>query len=84
MIEKLMDPERSYGEPDYSRFSGQISQLQQALSEHLTPQAREQLTQLADAYIRRETAALSDAFADGFWTAAKLVLDLHRRETTQP
>ena len=82
MIEKLMNPERSYGEPDYSRFSGQISQLQQALSEHLTPQAREQLTQLADAYIRRETAALSDAFADGFWAGLELMLEFHQRNRT--
>lgn len=84
MIEKLMNPERPYGEPDYSKLTEQINQLQCSISAQLPPQSQNEMEQLADAYIRRETAALSDAFADGFWTAAKLVLDLHQRETTQP
>ena len=82
MIEKLMNSERPYGEPAYSIFSGQISQLQQALSEQLMPQAKEQLGQLADTYIRREAAALSDAFADGFWTGLELILEFCQRNRT--
>lgn len=84
MIEKLMNPERPYGEPDYSKLTEQINHLQCSISAQLPPQSQSEMAQLADTYIRRETAALSDAFTDGFWTAAKLVLDLHRRETTQP
>ena len=82
MIEKLMNPERLYGEPAYSKFSGQIGQLQQTLSEHLTQQGRVQLEKLADTYIRREAAALSDAFADGFWTGLELILEFCQRNRT--
>lgn len=83
MIERLMNPERPYGEPAYSEFSEQINQLQQAISEQLSPQTKEHLEQLADTYIRRETAALHDAFADGFCAAIQLMLDLYRRDTTE-
>lgn len=82
MIEKLIDPERPYGEPAYSVFSRQISQLEQALSEQMTPQARIQLEQMADTYMRRETAALSDAFADGFWKGLELMLEFYQRNRT--
>lgn len=83
MIEKLMNPERPYGEPDYSKLSEQIHQLQQTISVHLTTEGQKQMEQLADTYIRRETAALSDAFADGFWTAVELMLELYQRKLTQ-
>lgn len=83
MIEKLMDPERPYGEPAYSKLSEQIHQLQQAISVQLMPENQKQMEQLADAYIRRETAALSDAFADGFWTAVELMMELYQRKLTQ-
>ena len=35
MIERLMDMERSYGEPEYSKLSHQITQLRQALEQQL-------------------------------------------------
>lgn len=84
MIEKLMNPERPYGEPDYSKLTDQIDQLRCSISAQLSPQSQNEMEQLAEAYIRRETAALSDAFTDGFWAAVKLVLELYRREPTQP
>ena len=62
MIEKMIDPERPYGGLAYGKFSKQINQLQRTISEQLTPQAKAQLEQLSDTYIRRETAALHDAF----------------------
>lgn len=83
MIEKLMNPERPYGEPAYSKLSEQIHQLQQAISAQLTTEDQKQMEQLADAYIRRETAVLSDAFADGFWTAVELMMELYQRKLTQ-
>ena len=82
MIEKLMNPERSYGEPDYGHLSEQISQLQHSISTQLLPQNQNQMEQLADAYIRRETAALHDAFADGFWTGLELMLEFYQRDRT--
>lgn len=82
MIEKLMNPERPCGEPEYGRLSEQISQLQHSISAQLLPQNQNQLEQLADAYIRRETAALHDAFADGFWTGLELMLEFYQRDRT--
>ncbi len=84
MIERLMNPERPYGEPAYSKFSEQINQLQQAISGQLAPQAKEHLEQLTDMYIRRETAALHDAFSEGFRAAIQLMLDLYRKGVIQP
>ena len=81
MIEKLMNPERPYGEAAYSALSKEINRLQQIIAEQLPPQSYGQLEQLSDAYIRRETAALHDAFADGFWTGLELLLEFHQRKT---
>lgn len=82
MIEKLMDPERPYGEPQYSRLSEQINHLQHSISAQLPPQDQNQMEQFADAYIRRETAALHDAFVDGFWTGLELMLEFYQRNRT--
>ena len=82
MIEKLMNPERPYGEPDYSKLTEQINQLRGSISTQLPPQSQNEMEQLADAYIRRETAALSDAFADGFWAGLELMLEFRQRNRT--
>lgn len=82
MIEKLMNPEHPYGEPQYSRLSEQINQLQQSISAQLPLQNQKQMEQLADAYIRRETAVLHDAFADGFWTGLELMLEYYQKDRT--
>ena len=82
MIEKLMNPERPYGEPVYSKLTDQIDQLRCSISAQLPPQSQNEMAQLADTYIRRETAALSDAFADGFWAGLELMLEFHQRNRT--
>lgn len=79
MIERLMNPERPYGEPEYSRLSEQITQLKQELIIQLDQEGRERLEQLTDAYLRQENAVLRDAFADGFWSAVELMLEFQRR-----
>jgi len=80
MIERLMDLERPYGEPEYSRLSEQITQLKQELIIQLDQEGRERLEQLSDTYIRQATVILRDAFADGFWSAVELMLEYKQRK----
>lgn len=79
MIERLINLERPYGEPEYSRLSEQITQLKQGLIIQLDQEGRNRLEQLTDAYLRQENAVLRDAFADGFWSAVELMLEFQRR-----
>ncbi len=75
MIERLMDMERPYGEPEYSRLAREIIQLQKTLESQLEEKGIACLEQLSDAYIRQGSAALTDAFADGFRCAIEIMLD---------
>lgn len=80
MIEQLMNPERPYGEPEYSKLLAEISQLKAALCGQLTHEGQRWLEQLTDVYMRQENAVLHDAFSEGFWTAVKLMLEFERRQ----
>ena len=80
MIERLVNLERPYGEPEYSKLSAQISQLKQQLCSQLSPQGKDWLEQMTDTFMRQEPLILRDAFADGFWTAVELMLELQQRK----
>lgn len=80
MIERLINLERPYGEPEYSRLSEQIMRLKQELITQLDQEGKDKLEELADTYIRQETVILCDAFADGFWSAIELMLEFHQRK----
>lgn len=80
MIERLINLERPYGEPEYSKLSKQITMLQEQLAKQLNQEGKEWLEQLSDAYIRQSTAILYGAFADGFWSAVELMLEFQHRE----
>ncbi len=80
MIERLMNLERPYGEPEYSNLSEQITQLKQELNIQLDQEGKKGLERLSDTYIRQETVILRDAFADGFWSAIELMLEFHQRK----
>ncbi len=75
MIERLMNLERPYGEPEYSKLSKEISKLKESLCDKLDQDGRNLLEQMTDACARRETNVLRDAFADGFWAAVELMLE---------
>lgn len=81
MIERLMDLERPYGEPEYSKLGEQITRLMQQLCAQLDQPGKEWLEQLSDAYALQENTVLRDAFSDGFWTAAELCLEFHLRRS---
>lgn len=81
MIERLMNLERPYGEPEYSKLSAQIGQLKQQLCGQLNQEGKDRLEQLTDIVMRQEHLILCDAFADGFWTAVELMLDFQQRKS---
>lgn len=81
MIERLMNLERPYGEPEYSRLAEEITRLKQQLSGQLNQEGVQCLEQLTDFYVRQETSVLRDAFADGFWSAVELMLEFQCRKT---
>ena len=80
MIERLVDLERQYGEPEYSKLSKQIIVLQEKLKKQLGPEGKEWLEQLCDAYIRQGTVILYDVFADGFWSAVDIMVEYLRHK----
>ena len=81
MIERLMNLERPYGEPEYSKLSAQTNQMKKQLFEQLNQEGKDWLEQLLDTFMRQEHLVLCDAFADGFWTAIELMLEFQQRES---
>lgn len=81
MIERLMNPEKSYGEPEYSKMAKQITRLRWMIEEQLSPEGKALVEQLSDIYIRQGNAMLSDAFIDGFCTAIELVMEFQQRRS---
>ena len=82
MIERLIDLECPYGEPEYSKLALEINRLKQQLSQQVDQEGVRWLEQLADLYAQQETAVLRDAFADGFWSALELMFEFQRGRRT--
>lgn len=78
MIEQLMNPERMYGEPEYSKISRHISDMKQKMAGQLDHEGLALLEEISDSCIRQGNVMLRDAFVDGFCTAIELVLDFHK------
>ena len=76
MIERLMQAEARYGEPEYSQKSAEIDQITRALYEILDADEKQRLAQLEEAYQAREAAAIRSAFQEGFCAAVRLALDV--------
>lgn len=81
MIKQLVNTERPYGEPEYSKQSAEIARLKKLLCDQLGQTGQVWLEHLTDAYMRQETAVLHDAFADGFCSAVELMLEVQRRKS---
>lgn len=75
MIEKLINPELRYGEPEYSQLGEEINEMKRRLSCQLDQGGKDLLEELMDTYIRQGNTGLRDAFTDGFCTAMKLMLE---------
>jgi len=82
MIERLMNQEFRYGEPEYSHLEKEIQEMKDVLAKQLDEEGWKLLDQLSSAYIRQGHAMLNNAFADGFCTAVKLMMDviLHEKK----
>ena len=78
MIERLMDMERSYGEPEYGRLSQQITQLRRTLERQLDQEGLADLERLSDGYIRQGGILLRSGFTEGFCCAVELMLEYHK------
>ena len=82
MIEKLMNPELPYGEPEYSEIGKEINSLMERLAEKLDADDRPLLEQLADLHVHQANAVAEDTYVAGFCAAVDLMLDyLRHRET---
>lgn len=79
MISKLMNQESPCGEPEYSKISTQMEELQQKLRELLPPESQNLLERLTSASVRRENVLAEDEFVEGFCTAAAMALELYKR-----
>lgn len=73
VIDRLMDCERSYGEPEYSQLAEKASRIQQELALTLESSENALLQQLIDIYTEQYMPIVRDAFREGFCTAANLL-----------
>ena len=81
MIEKLMNPEFPYGEPEYSEIGREINDLMERLSVGMNQEEITLLERLADLHTHRANTVARATFISGFCTAIDLTLDyLRRRE----
>jgi len=74
-----MNQEGPCGEPEYSKISAQVEELQQKLRELLPPESWDLLERLTNASVRRENVLAEDEFVEGFCTAAAMALELYER-----
>ena len=81
MIEKMMNPELPYGEPEYSEIGREINDLMERLAAKMEAGDRPLLEQLADLHAHRANVVAEDTYVAGFCAAVDLVLDyLRHRE----
>ena len=71
-----MDLEKRYGEPEYSRLTEEISQIQNTLAKLLSADGKALLTKLCDAYAQQNVSIMEDIFTEGFCTAVELAADM--------
>lgn len=84
MIEHLLESEKRFGEPEYSRATAESLQASEALSRRLATERAAWLEKLSESYIRREQAIMEGAFREGFYRAALLVADVLAYRAEQP
>ena len=76
MIEHLLEYEKRFGEPEYSRATAEILRVSEALAHRLDTEGAAWLEKLSESYIRRERAIMEGAFREGFCRAALLAADV--------
>lgn len=81
MIERLMNQELRYGEPEFSKAEDKILKLQQELSTLLSEDGQRLLSQLTDEYIHQGNIMMNDVFIAGFCAAVEVMLDFLHHKT---
>ena len=84
MIEHLLESEKRFGEPEYSRATAEILRASETLSHLLDTEGAAWLEKLSESYIRRERTIMEGAFRDGFCRAALLAADVLAYRSEQP
>ena len=79
MIERLMNPELPYGEPEYSEISREINALMERLGEGMDADGRTLLGRLADLHTHRANVVAESTYIAGFCAAVDLMMDYLRR-----
>lgn len=73
IIERLMDREYPYGEPEFSQLGKEASAIREVLSAQLDETGQSLLEDLADLEMERCVKAEDDAFEEGFCSGVKLM-----------
>ena len=82
MIKQLMNPERPYGEPEYSEIGKEINSLMEKIAAQMDADSRKLLEQMADLHTHRANIVAEATYIAGFCAAIDLMLDyLRQRET---
>lgn len=73
IIERLMDRECPYGEPEFSQLGKEVSAISTTLSAQLDEGGQKLLDGLRDLEMQRIVLAQEDAFEEGFCSGVKLM-----------
>ena len=84
MIEHLLEYEKRFGEPEYSRATAEILRVSEALAHRLDTEGAAWLEKLSESYIQREQTIMESAFREGFCRAALLAADVLAYRAERP
>lgn len=80
IIDRLMDKEYRYGDPEDSRLGKEVASIASTLSTQLDESGKKLLENLLDLEIRRTILVQEDAFTIGVCTGVKLMCEVQACE----
>lgn len=76
IIERLMDQEYRYGDPEYSKLGKEASAISATLSTQLDESGKKLLEELLDIEMQRNVLVQEDAFAIGVCTGVMFICEV--------
>lgn len=76
IIERLMDQEYRYGDPEYSRLGKEASAISATLSTQLDESGKKLMEELLDIEMQRNVLVQEDAFAIGVCTGVMFMCEV--------
>lgn len=76
LIERLMDQEYRYGDPEYSRLGKEASAISATLSTQLDESGKKLMEELLDIEMQRNVLVQEDAFAIGVCTGVMFMCEV--------